>query len=429
MSRIPNRRKEQAMAKKKLSYKERIKWFHQARFGMFIHWGVYAVLGRGEWVMYQERIPAEEYARLARKFKANKYDPNKWAALAKSAGMKYMVLTTRHHDGFCLFDSQVSDFTAPKTGPGRDLVAEYVEACRNAGLKVGFYYSLLDWRFFGYFEPKKYRKSAQAMVEQFHAQVYELMTNYGKIDILWYDGGWVAHAPKSNVAEFWRSAEVNRMVRRLQPHIIINNRSGLQEDIDTPEQHVRASEPGRAWETCMTIGDSCGWGYIKNNPNMKSICQLLQHLVTAASGEGNYLLNVGPKPDGTIRHEEATRLRAMGEWLKLHGEAIYGSERCSLHGGMIGIWTKKGNTGYLCIFRWPGEQAVVPLVKTRVRSASLLATGEGVKVRQEHNGRLLLSGLPKKPPHPYINVIKVRFDGNPEPLIETDKSAWLRGEA
>jgi len=416
------------MADKVLSYEERLKWFHEARFGMFIHWGLYAVHGRGEWVMFVERWRADDYAKTAWKFNPKKFDANKWAAIAKDAGMKYMVLTTRHHDGFCLFDSKVSDFTAAKTGAGRDLVAEYVKACREAGLKVGFYYSLLDWRFPGYFEPKKYPESAKKMVEQYHAQVRELMTNYGKIDILWYDGGWIAHDPNSNVAEFWRSAEVNKMVRELQPHIIINNRSGIEEDLDTPEQHVTASKPGRGWESCMTIGDSCGWGYVHNNPNMKTVTLLLQNLTIAAAGEGNYLLNCGPRPDGQIRREEQVRLHAMGEWLRVNGEAIYGSQRCSLSGGMLGVWTRKGNTAYFCIHRYPGTgEAIVPLVKTRAVSASILATGDKVTIRQEYNGRLVLGGLPKKPVDPHITVLKVEFESVPESITETDKAAWLSG--
>ena len=180
----------------------------------------------------------------------------------------------------------------------------------------------------------------------------------------------------------------------------------------------------------MTIGDSCGWGYIKpTTPTGKRSPQLLQNLVTAAAGEGNYLLNVGPKPDGTIRNREKKRLRAMGQWLKVNGEAIYGSERCPLHGGMIGMWTAKGNTGYLHIFRWPGQEAVVPLVKTKAKSAKLLATGKKVKVRHEHNGRLVLSGLPKKPPHPAVAVIKVNFEGKPCAMLERAPAAWLEGGA
>jgi alpha-L-fucosidase len=419
-----------ATANQTQSYEERMKWFHQARFGLFIHWGLYAIPGRGEWVMLQERIPKEEYAKLADQFNPKKFNATAWAKMAKDAGMKYAVLTTRHHDGFCLFDSQVSDYTSVKTKAKRDFVGEYVKAFRKAGLKVGFYYSLLDWRFPGYWMPSRYKKSAQEMAEQFRAQVEELMTNYGKIDVLWYDGGWVPKLPRNKtIAKFWNSKKVNAMARRLQPHLLINNRSGIDEDLDTPEQHVTASKAGRGWESCMTIGDSCGWGYIKNNPNMKTMPQLLQNLVTAAAGEGNYLLNVGPKPDGTIRKPERDRLHAMGQWLKANGEAIYGSERCALHGGMIGMWTAKGDTGYLHIFRWPGKEAVVPLVKTKAKSARLLATGDKVKVRQEHNGRLVLSGLPKSPPDKNVNVIKVKFEDTPASLDEKNAAWWLEGKA
>ena len=417
------------MAKRKMSYEERLKWFHQARFGMFIHWGLYSLLGRGEWVMFQERIRAAEYAKLAGRFNPRKFDANAWARLAKSAGMKYMVLTSRHHDGFCLYDSKVSDFTSTETRAGRDFVAEYVKACRKAGLKVGLYYSLLDWRFPGYFNYKANLKNAYAMREQCHEQVRELMTNYGKIDLLWYDGCWLNHDIATAETDWWQPKKLNRMVRKLQPAIIINNRSGSEEDLDTPEQHVTASKPGRGWESCMTIADSCGWGYVKNSPNMKTVTQLLQNLVSAAAGEGNYLLNIGPKPDGTVRREEVVRLTAMGEWLKVNGEAIYGSERCNLHGGMIGAWTRKGNTGYLNVFRWPGEELVVPLVKTRAKSAQLLGSKKRLKVRREYNGRLIVSGLPQKPLDRNLNVIKVAFAGKPEMIKEKNPAAWLDGRA
>lgn len=418
------------MPEKKMTYSERMKWFHQARFGMFIHWGLYSLLRRGEWTMFCERIPKDEYAKLAQRFNPVKFDADAWAGLAAEAGMKYVVLTTRHHDGFCLFDSKVSDFTSVKTRARRDFVAEYVSALRKAGLKVGFYYSLLDWRFPGYFEPLKDPGSAQEMVQQFHDQVRELMTNYGKIDVLWYDGDWISHGNVNvDKAQFWRSKGVNAMVRKLQPHILINNRSGIDEDLDTPEQHVTASKPGRGWESCMTIGDSCGWGYIHNNPNMKTVPQLIQHLVTAAAGEGNFLLNVGPRPDGTIRNEERSRLRAIGRWLEVNGEAIYGSERCHLNPGMLGLWTAKKNTGYLNVFRWPGKEAAVPLVKTRAVSAELLGYKGKVQVRQECNGRLVIGGLPSVPPHPAASVIKVVFDEKPEAMSEKDKSAWLFGKA
>ncbi len=404
-------------AKKRMTYEQRMKWFHQARFGMFIHWGLYAIPGRGEWVMHQEQIPADEYAKLAWEFNPGKFDADEWAALAKAAGMKYIVLTTRHHDGFCLFDSQASDFTSVKTAANRDFVAEYVEACRKAKLKIGFYYSLLDWRFRGYHVGKdKDPKSVKAMVAQAHAQVRELLTNYGKIDIMWYDGAWVPGIAPEDIPAYWNSAKLNRMVRRLQPHIIINNRSGLPEDTDTPEQHVSASAAGRGWESCMTIGDSCGWGYIRHNPNMKTVTQLIQHLVTAAAGEGNYLLNVGPKPDGTIQKEYVDRLLAIGKWMEVHGESIYGSQRCPFGGGMIGMWTAKGNNAYLHVLRWPGEEACVTNVGNRVRSARVLATGTRAQIEQLPNGRLFLRGLPNRPPDRHDAVIKLTLDGPPKHL-------------
>lgn len=415
------------MARTSPDLQERLSWFHKARFGMFVHWGLYSLLERGEWVMYRERIPRDEYAKLADKFRPGKFDADAWAALAVEAGAKYVVMTTRHHDGFCLFDSRVSEFTSVKTAARRDFVAEYVTACRRAGLKVGFYYSLLDWRFDGYFEPGKYRRSAADLVGQAHEQVRELLTGYGKIDVLWYDGWWVDHdqAGVKSVAEFWQSRKLNAMARRLQPGILLNSRSGLPADFDNPEQHVTASRPGRAWESCMTIGDPGGWGFVRHNPNMKTVAQLLQPLVSAAAGEGNYLLNVGPRANGTIRREEVARLRAIGEWLAVNGEAIYGSQRCGLHGGMIGVWTRRGSTGYLHIFRWPGREAVVPLVGAKARSAVLLATGARLKVRQEHNGRLIISQMPLRPPHPYANVIKVQFAGEPKSMREVNAAAWL----
>ena len=406
------------MSTKELSYEERMKWFHEARFGMFIHWGLYSILARGEWVMFCENIPADEYAPLAKKFNPKKFDADAWAALAKEAGAKYMVLTTRHHDGFCLFDSGVSDFTSVKTAAKRDFVAEYVRACRKAGLKVGFYYSWLDWRFPGYSDPKGNPESANAMVAQAEAQLRELMTNYGKIDVLWYDGHWVPGLEGEAIAEFWHAKKVNAMVRELQPHILINNRSGLMEDLDTPEQHVTASAAGRGWESCMTMGDSCGWGYIHNNPNFKTTTQLIQHLVTAASGEGNFLLNIGPKPDGSIRSEEVTRLKAIGKWLDVNGESIRGSERFPSDSpfgiGIVGTATAKGDNVYLHVFRWPKQgEITLPSAKRGIKSATVLATGQKAQIVPGSNGRVFLKDLPNTPPDPCDTVIKLVLEAAP----------------
>lgn len=417
-------------------YRERMRWFHEARFGMFIHFGLYAILGRGEWTMFRERIKPEDYAVLADEFKPQNFDARAWARTAVGAGMRYAVLTARHHDGYCLYDSAVSDFTSTKKAARRDFVAEYVEAFRDAGLKVGLYYSLLDWRFPGYFEPAKHPDSAAALVAQAHDQVRELMTNYGKIDVLWYDGDWISHGRYTEIpiGQFWRAAELNAMVRRLQPSIIINNRAGESADIDTPEQHITASAPGRGWESCMTIGDPAGWGYVKHGANLKTVPQLLQNLVTAAAGEGNFLLNVGPRPDGALREEETSRLADIGAWLRAHGEGIYGSQRCALaddltNGAPCGMWTRKENSAYLYVFRWPGTELVVPLVGGRPIAAMVLGTNRPAGVKMEYNHRLVISGLPEEPPHPYVSAIRIDFESEPFYINESDRAAWLTGKA
>lgn len=400
---------------KTADYKERLKWFHDARFGMFIHWGLYSIPARGEWVQFYERIPQEEYDKLAWQFNPRKFDADAWAALAKESGAKYMVLTTRHHDGFCLYDSQVSDFTSVKTAAKRDFVAEYAQAAREAGMKVGFYYSLMDWRFPAFHDYKAHPQSARDMVRQAHDQVEELMTNYGKVDVLWYDGASPQGMEWNNVSEFWGAKELNAKVRSLQPHILINNRSGESEDIDTPENAIEASAAGRGWESCMTMGDGWGWGYIANNPNMKTVPQLIQNLVTAAMQEGNLLLNVGPKSDGSIRKEERDLLKAIGEWMAVHEESIRGSQRCpfGMWKWMPGMYTAKDDVVYAHVVRWPiqGEIAMFD-IDNEIRSATILTTGQKLQVIQTAD-RVVLKGLPVKPPHPYDTVIKLQLDGKP----------------
>jgi alpha-L-fucosidase len=404
---------EKGKPEERMNYEERIRWFQKSRFGMFVHWGLYALLGRSEWVMYRERISAREYAKLAWEFNPpEKFSPGEWVKLAIDAGMKYMVFTTRHHDGFCLFDSHVSDFTSVKTAAKRDFVAEYVDACRKHGMRIGLYYSLLDWRFPGFFDKDKYPDSFNAMVEQFHGQVKELMTNYGEIDILWYDGHLIPGVDVKDVAKLWRSREINNWVRGKQPAIIINNRSGLDEDIDTPEQHVTASRTGRAWESCMTIGDFCGWGYVRHNLVLKTVPELIQNLAIAAHLAGNFLLNVGPKPDGSVQKEFVARLKTIGKWMHKNGESIYGSEKTEAVAGFIA--TTRGHTLYLHVFRWPGREAVVPGIKNNVLSVQLLATGRPVRFEKIPAGTLLLRDMPSAPPDKNGTVIAVECDGRPE---------------
>jgi len=384
--------------------KDRTKWFSEVRFGMFIHWGLYSILERAEWVMYLERIPKSEYAKLADKFKPDKFDADEWVEMAKRAGMRYMVLTTRHHDGFSLFDSKVSDFTSVKTAAKRDFVAEYVDACRRHGMKIGFYYSLLDWRWDAYWKgPKEDPEGWAEFLKYVHSQVEELCTQYGKIDVLWYDGAW-PYTP-----EDWKAAELNARVRELQPHILINNRTGLPEDFDTPEQVIRPSKPGRLWETCMTMNDS--WGYFEADRNWKSVKQLIQYLVICASREGNFLLNVGPRADGTFPPEAVERLEAIGEWMRVHGESVYGSKRCPFT-TTVGPLTAKENKVYVHAFRWPGREICVAGVGNAVQSAYILSTGEEVRFVQEKD-RVFLKGLPRLAPDPYDTVIVIELDSKP----------------
>lgn len=392
----------------------RMQWWEEARYGMFIHWGVYAIPARGEWVMYQEHIPQAEYAPWAREFNPNRYDPDVWVRLAREAGMRYMVLTTRHHDGFSLFDSQVSEFTAPKTAAKRDLVREYVEACHRGGMRVGFYYSLLDWRYPAYFRGPAQDPSGWAeLVAYVHAQVRELCTGYGKVDILWYDGGW------PYTAEDWRSVELNEMVRSLQPEIIINNRAQTAEDFDTPEQHIHASAPGRPWEACLTLNNN--WGYNAADDDWKTPRQVVANLVRCASGGGNLLLNVGPRADGAIPAESERILREVGQWLERNGGSIYGTQRSPLSTS-TGLCTLKGHTLYLHVLRWPGKELVVPRLATEVRSVHMLEGGKAVKFEQKGD-RLFLSGLPGRAPDPLDTVLVVELVDEPR-FLDYFRDGW-----
>ena len=420
-----------------MTYEERLKWFHEARFGIYVHFGLYSLLERGEWTMYSERISPKDYDYLADMFNPLPGAAREWCRLAKRAGAKYIVLTTRHHEGFSLFDSKYSDFTSAKRGCKRDIVREYVDAARAEGLKVGLYYSLLDWRYPGYFEPAKYPENRDALVEYVHNQVRELMTNYGEISLLEYDGGWMPdlNPDKEFQINFWRARELNAMVRELQPGIIINNRSGLQEDLDTPEQVIKAATPGRGCESCMCIGDSCCWGYTRFNPNWKSSTQLIQNLVNAAQGEANYLLNIGPMPDGRLRAEEIERLNDIGDWMQVNEKAIRKSQRCELIGssqpGVVdlnlqGPWTRQGKTGFWHLFRYPGTVATAVRVGTRPVKAKLLATGEELTVAyDEKYSKMTISGLPALPYDRHCTVIEVEFEDIPRLQPEPDKAAWL----
>ncbi|MCM8803685.1 MAG: alpha-L-fucosidase [Candidatus Omnitrophica bacterium] len=385
---------------------DRMKWWREAKFGMFIHWGIYSIPARGEWVMFCERIPKEEYKKFAKKFNPKNYNPGEWAQIAKEGGMKYIVLTTRHHDGFSLFDSKVSDFTAPKY-ISRDLIAEYVDSCRKFGLKIGFYYSLCDWRYDAFFNGHEKDPSGwKELVDYVHTQVRELMTNYGEIDILWYDG------PGPYKPEHWQSEKLDRMVRELQPQIIINDRSLLPEDFSTPEQHIEPTN--RDWEACMTLNDH--WGYCKYDNNYKTPKQVVINLVRCASYGGNYLLNVSPKPDGKIPVKSKKILKEVGKWLKIYGESVYGTERTNFewHNFHPGIITKNGNKLYLHIFYWFKEFAIGNL-KIDIKNAYFLKEGIGVDFEVKYD-RIVFKNLPEKPPDPIDTVIVLEYEGEIEKI-------------
>ena len=421
------------ISRKALPYDERIKWFHQARFGLFVHWGLYSLLEHGEWVFFRERIPLHEYEALADKFTGEAFDADAPARLAAAAGMKYAVLTTRHHEGFCLWDTKVTDFNSVKRGGGRDFVREITEACRRHNLRVGLYISNKDWREPGYWNPAKYPDSARSMVQDLHRMVEELLTDYGRIDVLWFDGAWidVGRAGIEDTAAFWRAPELLERIYELQPHILVNNRLGIAADLDTPEQHIKESAPGRGWEACMTIGDESAWGYSSHNPVRKSLGQLLRNLSRTAIGEGNYLLNTGPRGDGSIPEEDALLLRQIGDWLRVHGEAIYNSRRFDYHTAWYsqGGFTRRDNTLYLHVFLWSGSKLVLPLFRNAPERVVLLATGQTAKVERLSNGRLQVSGLPELPPHPCQTVLRLEFSDEPALLAEKDHAAWLFGNA
>jgi alpha-L-fucosidase len=381
----------------------RMKWWHEARFGMFIHWGVYSTIGRHEWVMENEGIPLAEYAPYAKNFTPKPKAARAWAKLARAAGQKYMVMTTKHHEGFCMFDSKLTDYCAPKQGPGRDLVAEYVEAARAEGRRVGFYYSLMDWHHPDGAKCATDEAARRRFVDYIHGQIRELLTNYGKIDVLWYDVAWPLDA------KGWESEKMNKMVFELQPDIIVNNRNGLDGDFATPEQQIKAEK--RAWESCMTMNDS--WGYQKTDDNWKSPKTVLRNLISCARDTGNYLLNIGPRGDGSIPDESVHLLSAVGRWMDHNGASIYDTDVCQPRRSNYASFTRNRETLYMHVHFWPGTIVALGGLKSKVRSARLLASGADVKFYQDPF-RVRFINLPEKAPDDPVTTIAIECDGEPE---------------
>lgn len=386
---------------------QRIQWFNHDRFGMFIHWGLYAIPARGEWVRSFERIPVEDYEKYFNSFNPVNYDPKAWAKAAKAAGMKYAVMTTKHHDGFCLFDSALTDYKATNTPAGRDLIREYADAFRAEGLKVGFYYSIIDWHHPDYpaygdrqhpmrdnAEFKDRPQDFNRYLDYMHGQVKELLTNYGTIDVLWFDFSY-----EDMTGEKWKATELVKMIRELQPNVLIDNRLGgnikarepeiYAGDFASPEQllppHGIVNEDGKPlpWEACITLNHH--WGYHAHDRDYKTPKQVVRGLVECVSKNGNMLLNVGPNAKGEIPQLSLDVLGEVGAWMRANGDSIYGCGAAALSKPEWGRYTQKGNKLYAHILdRGIGPIALQGL-NGRVKEARLLADGAEVNIQTPWN--------------------------------------------
>ncbi len=412
-------------------------WFDEARFGLFIHWGPYSVYGQGEQVLNREWTDQNEFAQVACKWNPEHYAPSVWASAAKQAGMKYAVLTTRHHDGFCLWDTKTTDYSTMRQAPKRDFVREYVDAFRAAGLKVGLYYSLIDFRLPAWLRgPEKDPEGWQVVKKYIFDQVRELMTQYGKIDVIWFDGLWPRTAGELD------SKGLAAMIRSLQPEILINDRLEWPQfsyywqgqdwkarykgdfigDFGTPEQGIYA-DPDYLWESCQNAVSRL-WGYTPGE-RWRSEEDLLTTLIKCAGLGGRLLLNVGPQPDGQLPPEFIERLTAIGNWLKVHGEAIDGCERGDVTEFVTrGLQTVKGNNLYLIVRYWDNRTTLrLAGLKTKVKCATLLTTGQVLGMKQDEK-ELVLSGLPVERPTALCPVIRLECVSKPEPNVWGRCRTW-----
>ena len=440
----------------------RMAWWREARFGMFVHWGLYSGLagtwegkpvgtkGGMEWIQQRVKADTDTYAKAALpKFQPTPGFAREWAKLAREAGCRYLVFTTKHHEGFGLFDSKAGDYNAGAK-LHRDLVKEIVEACRAEGLKVGFYHSVIDWHHDQY----AYAKSKQLphplkgqpypngerdhskYVDYLHKQVTELLSNYGPVDVLWWDYS----AQDFQGQEAWRAFDLMNLVRAKQPAIIMNNRlfrsteagwSGMGTegyipqldskygDFITPEQHIPATGmPGIDWETCMTLNTT--WGFSEHDHAWKSDETLIRNLVDIASKGGNYLLNIGPKGDGSVPVESVKSMKAIGTWMKVNGESIYGTSASPFRALPWGRCTKKSTSGgvtlYLHVFDWPKDgKLTVPGLKNAPEAAYLLSDPAKAPLSSsgQAGGGAVIS-LPAVAPDPICSVVVLKVKGTLE---------------
>jgi len=399
-------------------FNERMAWWREARFGMFIHWGIYSVpagVWKGkraeklpaEWIMFEKQIPQKEYAKLAGRFNPVKFDAREWAKIARDAGMKYMVITAKHHDGFCMYHSKQTEYNIVDATPfKRDVIAELAEACAEVGVRFGLYYSVLDWTYSSYpYIWTAIKPRFGAYYKYMLEQVREILGQYGTICSLFFDGNWFPQWKHEH------GAEVERTCRELQPGVVINDRlrqRGLSDlallvpgihpeytapeigDYVTPEQFIPDEAPGVDWETCMTMNDS--WGHRSWDNNWKSETEIIRNLADIASKGGNYLLNVGPTKEGTIPGPSISRLKRTGEWMDTNGEAIYGTKPGPVRDAPWGRTTRKDGKIYLHIFDWPEDDLQISEIKEDVKQAYVLTPEGHIPVPAKRiDGKLVVS--------------------------------------
>lgn len=389
-------------------------WFVRARYGLFVHYGLYSLLGRGEWVLNREQIPREEYFALAQKFTAEKFDAEYICDLAVRAGMRYINFTTMHHDGFRLYDTELSDFNSMRSC-GRDLVQEIVDAARVRGLKISLYHSLNNWMDQPDAVAALEDKTAyETFIEKTFERIREVVTKFNPIDVLWYDGWWPFNA------EGWQAEKMNAMVRAVQPHILFNGRNGLPGDFSTPEGHLGSPNPWRPWEACITLNNN--WGFHAGDHEWKTPAQIVAMLATCAQGQGNLLLNIGPRGDGSVPEPSGRVLEQVGKWFERHGETIFDTDRFTFdlrehnneRGDFChhGPFTARGNALYLLARCWPGREFSIGGLQCEVQRVSVVGTDQEYSFQQQGE-RVTVTGLPEQSPDPICAVLRFECDRPP----------------
>jgi len=398
-------------------------WFVHDRFGLFIHWGIYALPARHEWVKHREQIPDSVYQKYFEHFDPDLYDPKIWAKAAKNAGMKYFVITTKHHEGFCLWDSKLTDYKATNTPAGRDLLKPVVEAFREEGLKIGFYHSLIDWHHPEFpvdgvhpqrndkeFREKEKNRDVKKYAEYLHGQTRELLTQFGKIDVIWFDFSYSSNPDGGKGKDDWQSEKLLAMVRELQPGIIVNDRLEIGGDIKTPEQvqpreWVKVDGKPVVWEACQTLNGS--WGYDRDNLDWKSVDMLVQMLIDTVSKGGNLLLNVGPTGRGQFDPRALETLEGLGKWTKLHGRSIYGATQSELPAPRDCRLTQNGNRLYVHVLGWPFRHLHMDGMAGKVEYAQLLHDASEVRWQENADTGVITLSLPIQKPDVTVPVVEL----------------------